>query len=176
MSVLVTGPPSSPAACMLIQCSNPSVSCDNEGRKKRAKCQTLRTSVLAGLSLHVANSIAIEWQPRKDALTRILRRHGRDHSFGVQWDWSQQGEIFSVVVVTDGSNVLTQDEVSSFPVLHPRTFLVQVRLANNICCGVDFLGICLYLVTANKSTNDLTWILFSVNVVNEFSVVGYLWK
>jgi len=56
---------------------------------------------------------------KKVALTRILRRHRRDHSFGVQWDRAQEGEILSVVVVADGSNVLSQDEVSSFPVLHP---------------------------------------------------------
>jgi len=130
----------------------------------------------AGQSADVTRSNAIEWQTRKAALTGILWRHRRDHSFGVQWDRAQEGEILSVVVVADGSNVLSQDEVSSFPVLHPWTFLVQIRLANNVCCGVDLLGICLYLVTANKSTDDLTWILFSVNVVYKFAVVGYLWK
>jgi len=59
----------------------------------------------------------------------------------------------------------------SLPVLHPRSLLVEIRLAHNVRCGIDLLRIRGDLVTANQAAHQLAGVLFSVNVVHELSIV-----
>lgn len=59
-------------------------------------------------------------------------------------------------------------------VLHPRSFLVHVRLAHNIRSGKYSLCMWLDQVPAYQSPNYLTRFLLTIHIVDEFTSIGDL--